>query len=137
MDYKQETLAYFDMIKARLEYDFVPKVELEEAKAKIEMLEKELQSFREEKDKPRLKYKHICQYCGKEFEGQKGAKFCSGNCKTKNHYHKTHLDSKKYETDKSDEQKRLEHNAYFREYYKKHTEYYKTKRREQYKRTGK
>lgn len=81
--------------------------------------------------------KHVCKYCGKEFDGQKNAMFCSLNCRCKNHYHKTHVNSKKYEIGKSDEQKRLAHNAYFREYYKKHTEYYLKKRKEQYERTGK
>lgn len=84
-----------------------------------------------------------CQYCGRKLSDKKKrkrAKYCDKNCKAKAFYHKKNPSAVTYNTNKTEEQKRQEHNKYCREYYKNNAEYrekHKQRRRERYKLTGK
>lgn len=80
--------------------------------------------------------KCVCEYCKEIFENKRESKFCSRNCRTKYHYHKTHANSITYITGKTDEEKRIEKNEYFKNKYRndeKFREYMNEKRRKYYK----
>ena len=83
-----------------------------------------------------------CQYCGRKLSDKKNkkAKYCDTNCRTKACYNRKNPNAVAYNTNKTEEQKRQEHNKYWRELYKNNAEFrekHKQKRRERYKITKK
>lgn len=83
-----------------------------------------------------------CEYCGQILPSSKSknAKYCSNNCRAKAFFHKKNPNAITYNMNRTEEEKRLNHNKWWREYYQNNEEArekHKQRRRERYKLTGK